>query len=291
MKIRIPASSANLGPGFDCLGIAWKLYDEIEFQPGADSLRITGCPEAYRNRENLCFYGYAAALKRRGLPERPVAINFLKSDIPISRGLGSSAALITGGVLAADRLWGLRLTKNEILKIVSEAEGQPDNAAASLFGGFTASAVDGGKVVAVKFKVSTKLHFTALIPEFQLSTKIARSVLPDSLTREDAIFNISRSAFLIKAMESGDTALLATALRDRIHQPYRLGLIEGYEGIKRIALGLGCDAICISGAGPALLCISGSEGLSKKISPRMAESFPKWRVLPLIPDFEGAAVI
>lgn len=291
MKIQIPGSSANLGSGFDCFGIAWKLYNEIEFCPGGEALNISGCPEEFQNRNNLCYRGYSEVLKRCGMEEKPLSISFGKSDVPISRGLGSSAALIAGGVFAANEINKLGLSRQELLSAATEVEGHPDNVSPALFGGFTASAMDGGKILSVSFKLSDKLHFTALIPDFKLSTELSRSVLPESCSRADAVFNISRSALLIKAMESGDAELLSSAIQDRIHQYYRFKLINGYETAREIADGLNAGGICISGAGPTLLCISESSSFSANMKEAMASALPGWKVLPLIPDTEGAKII
>ena len=175
MRVRVPASSANLGPGFDCFGIAWQLYNEIEFYHSPE-LVIKGCPEQFRNEENLAYLGYLSVLRAAGLPEEPVGISFLSTDIPVCRGLGSSSALIVGGALAADRLYRLGLSKRELLHIAAAVEGHPDNVAPAILGGLTASIMDeAGSVVTVSFTLSDKLCFTALIPGPQ---RAARPGLP-----------------------------------------------------------------------------------------------------------------
>lgn len=291
MRLRIPASSANLGPGFDCFGIAWQLYNEIDFELKGDGLDIKGCPKAYRNRENLAYRGFRAVLDWAGIPEEPLSIDFVRTDIPVSRGLGSSAALICGGAVAADALYGLGLGRQKLLELSSAVEGHPDNIAPALCGGFTVSAMEGEKVMSAPFPLSGSLRFAALVPDFELSTQLSRSVLPEKLTRADAIFNISRSALLIKALETGDPELLRPALEDKLHQPYRAELIPGFEGLRSLAMELGALGFCISGAGSTLLCISGSEDLSRLMSERMKSSFPSWRLLPLLPDGQGAAIL
>ena len=141
MIVRVPASSANLGSGFDCLGLAWNLYNEIEFQP-ADSLLINGCDERFTGPDNLAYRGFCAVYESLERPVPPVRISFLKSDIPVSRGLGSSAALIAAGAFAADRMGGFGLSRGELLTICTRVEGHPDNLAPALFGGFTAAAME-----------------------------------------------------------------------------------------------------------------------------------------------------
>ena len=291
MRVRVPASSANLGPGFDCFGIAWQLYNEIEFYHSPE-LIISGCPEKYQTKDNLAYLGYASVLKAAGLPEEPVGIRFASSDIPICRGLGSSSALIAGGVLAADKLCRLGLSKDELLHIAAAVEGHPDNIAPAILGGLAASIMDEqGRVVTVSFKLSDKLCFTALIPDFELSTELARSVLPGQVSRADAISNISRAALLLKALETGDAGLIPDALQDKLHEPYRLGLIPGVERVRELALSCGAAGMCISGAGSTLLCVSQSPGFTAGMTMAMAAEFPAWRVVPVVPDLDGAIVL
>lgn len=288
MLIRSPGTSANLGPGFDCFGIAWDIYNEIEFIPGGGSLRISGCPEEFQNEDNLAYQGYMAVMKAAGLSDNGLEIIFKETEVPVSRGLGSSAALITAGAVAANELHNLGYSKDELLSIATPVEGHPDNIAPALFGGFTASAMEGEQAVTAHFGISEKLHFTALIPDFKLSTELSRSVLPKSYSRADAVYNVAHAALVIKALESGDGALLKTAMQDKIHQPYRMALIEGIERVRELAEGCGLTAMCISGAGSTLLCISENADFSEKMSAAMAESFPGWRVRKLLPELQGA---
>ncbi len=290
MIIRIPGSSANIGPGFDCFGIGWQVYNNIEFLQG-DQLKISGCPEEFQNEHNLAYLGYKAVLDAAGIDNTAVEINFLESDIPVSRGLGSSAALIVGGAVAANEMHNLKLSRQQILELCTPIEGHPDNIAPSVFGGFSVSVMDGGRVVSARFPLSEKLSFTALIPDFKLSTELARSVLPQSYSRADAIFNISRASLMIKALETGDEKLVKAALHDKIHQPYRTCLIEGYDKAEELALSLGACGVCVSGAGPTILCVSAKEGFSAEMRNTMTEEFPTWQVIELSVDREGAAKI
>lgn len=291
MKFRIPASSANLGPGFDCFGIAWQCYNEIEFISRPEGLVISGCDEKYCNEQNLAFKAYHAAMTWAGQRESGLEIRFGRTDIPVSRGMGSSAALIVGGVMAANALNGLELSGDELLAIATSVEGHPDNIAPALFGGFTVSAMYGFSAVTTHFPISDKLFFTLLIPDFELSTELARSVLPETVSRQDAIFNISRSALLIKALEKGDRLLMRIALEDKLHQPYRTKLIAGFDTAEAAAKKLGAMGICISGAGSTLLCISDSPSFTGKMESELKETLPGWKVLGVKPDLEGVKVI
>lgn len=291
MKFRIPASSANLGPGFDCFGIAWQCYNEIEFIPREEGLVISGCAEKYRNEDNLAYKAYHAVMAWAGQRESGLEIRFGRTDIPVSRGMGSSAALIVGGVVAANAIHGLELSGSELLAIATSVEGHPDNIAPALFGGFTVSAMDGIAAVTTHFPISEKLFFTLLIPNFELSTELARSVLPEAVSRQDAIFNISRSALLIKALERGDRQLMRIALEDKLHQPYRTKLIQGFETAEAAAKNLEAMGICISGAGSTLLCIADRPEFSAEMEEALKESLPGWKVLGVKPDLQGVKMI
>lgn len=291
MKFRIPASSANLGPGFDCFGIAWQCYNEIEFIPREEGLVISGCAEKYRNEDNLAYKAYHAAMTWAGQRESGLEIRFGRTDIPVSRGMGSSATLIVGGVVAANVIHGLELSGSELLAIATSVEGHPDNIAPALFGGFTVSAMDGIAAVTTHFPISEKLFFTLLIPNFELSTELARSVLPEAVSRQDAIFNISRSALLIKALERGDRQLMRIALEDKLHQPYRTKLIQGFETAEAAAKKLEAMGICISGAGSTLLCIADRPEFSAEMEEALKESLPGWKVLGVKPDLQGVKMI
>ena len=291
MIVRVPASSANLGPGFDCLGIAWNLYNEIEYELSDSGLVIEGCDERFQGEDNLTYRAFRRALDYAGVKAPGVTIRFRKTEIPVSRGLGSSAALIAGGVVAADRLCSLGLSDEERLSIATGIEGHPDNVAPALFGGMTVSAMDGERAVTCPCPVSPKLYFTVLIPPFELSTELSRSVLPASYSRPDAVFNLSRTALLLRALETGDAQLLRVGLQDRLHQPYRLPLIAGVEQAKAAAEACGAIGLCISGAGSTLLCIAAEADFSRRFAAKLLETLPGWRVLAVTPDLSGAKII
>ena len=290
MKILVPASSANLGPGFDCFGVAWKLYNELEFIPGGDGLTVTGCDEKYCNADNLAYRAYKAVLERYRLAPEGLTINFHRCDIPISRGLGSSSALLVGGVMAANTIHKLGMSRDELLSVATALEGHPDNVAPALFGGLTASAVEAGIPLSVHYPLSPRLHFTALIPPFELSTALSRKVLPHDVPRADAIFNVSRAALLLSALGSGDIPLLRAAMADRLHEPYRRALIDGYDTARALAYKHGAAAMCISGAGSTLLCVAEQPCLAEDISADLAAHLPGWRAVPLLPELDGAHI-
>ncbi len=290
MKVKVSASSANFGPGFDCFGAAWDLRNTIEFVPGGSGLEIYGCDARFRNEKNLAYAAYKAALDAAGVGHEPLIINFADSPIPVSRGLGSSAALIVAGVTAANEIRQLGFDRRKLLEIATIVEGHPDNIAPALLGGFTVSAMDGDKVLSVQCSVSEKLRFTVLIPDFELSTSLSRGVMPKEYKKADAVFNISRASLLLKGLETGSRELISAGLQDMIHQPYRKRLIDGYEKAEKLALDLGAIGVCISGAGSTMLCISDDPSFSGKMAETMSRPFPRWKVTEVFLDRAGAII-
>ena len=268
--IKARATSANLGPGFDCLGIAWDLCNTIEFAK-CGMLFIEGCEERFLNDGNFTVQAFKRTLAQCGIPYEGVSVRFDETNIPISRGLGSSSALIVAGIEGANALYDIGMSKDEMFELATVIEGHPDNVAPAIYGGFTASLIKDGKAVTAQFPVSDDLYFTALIPDFRVETSLARSVLPKEIAREDAVFCTARVAMLIKAFETGDMELLKTALEDRLHEPYRRKLITGYDEIKKQVDAQGA-CLCISGAGPTLLMISDRPDL---------EIETDWKIQPL----------
>ncbi|MEP6534906.1 MAG: homoserine kinase [Bryobacteraceae bacterium] len=253
--VRVPASSANLGPGFDALGLALNLHLECRFEPsrtlsisasGRDASSISCGPD------NLIWQtALTVAQDMDGtLPPITLAID---NGIPLGKGLGSSAAALTAGVVIADHLLGLGWKPHRILDEAAKIEGHPDNVAACVLGSIVASAIDSGGVArAVRLEMPDHFNVAVVVPDFMLPTVQARSVLPLEYSKQDAIFNIQRAALLIAALSTGTISAFPTALEDRMHQPYRAKLVPGLEeALKLRAPGLlGCT---LSGAGPSIL--------------------------------------
>ena len=288
VTVKAPATSANLGPGFDCVGIALSLYNRTTFALREEGLVMHGENPKYCSDHNLLIRGYKAVLDELELPMDGLEVD-VEYDIPMSHGLGSSAALIIAGATAANALHGSPLSKPELLRVCCPIEGHLDNLAPAIFGGLTASIMDGDRPLTVAYDLHPSLRFTALVPDFNLSTKLARSVLPDSVSRSDAIVNLSHVAVLLKALGKGDGAAIRAASDERLHQNYRKSLIENFDELKIAALGLGCDAFFISGAGPTLLCVSTDESFFARMEKEI-EKFPRWKALELKPDFAGTVI-
>jgi len=255
MQVRIPASSANLGPGFDALGLALAIYLTCRFER-ADrlSIRASGrdAGRISTGEDNLIWQTALAVAKDVGEELAPIALE-IANDIPIGKGLGSSAAALTAGVVIADHLLGLHWKAHRILNEAAQIEGHPDNVAACVLGSIVAAAIDAGGVArAVRLELPASYGVAVVVPDFVVPTAQARAVLPDCYSREDTLFNVQRSALLTAALATGTTTAFPAAFEDRLHQPYRYALVPGLEEMVRLrAPGLlGC---ALSGAGPSIL--------------------------------------
>ncbi|HLJ14516.1 MAG TPA: homoserine kinase [Bryobacteraceae bacterium] len=253
--VRVPASSANLGPGFDALGLALGIYLECRFRPSSHlCIRASGrdAGSISLGEDNLIWQTALAVAADTGGTLSPVDLE-IHNDIPLGKGLGSSAAALTAGVVIADHLLGLHWKPLRILDEAARIEGHPDNVAACVLGSIVASAIDSGGVArAVRLELPDPYGVAIVVPDFKLPTTEARAALPDSYSKADTIFNVQRSALLIAALATGTTAAFPTALEDRLHQPYRAKLVPGLEEIIKLrAPGLlGC---ALSGAGPSIV--------------------------------------
>jgi homoserine kinase len=254
-EVRVPASSANLGPGFDALGLALEIYLTCQFRrAGQLSIRAFGrdAESIPTTAENLIWQTALAVAADTGSELPPVELE-IDNDIPLGKGLGSSAAALTAGVVMADQLLGLRWKPLRILDEAARIEGHPDNVAACVLGSIVASAIDNGGVArAVRLELPRRYGIAIVVPDFILPTVQARAVLPASYSRKDAVFNVQRSALLIAALATGTTSAFPAALQDRFHQPYRAPLVPGLEEILRLRAP-GLLGSVLSGAGPSIL--------------------------------------
>lgn len=262
-KITIPATSANLGPGYDCMGLALSLYNTIAFEFMDKGLHID-LPEKDRNSipadaRNLIYRVFCNTLHEHG--KTPPGVRFKQTnDIPPVRGLGSSAACVVGGVVMADAYLGNCMTTQEMLEFCTAEDGHPDNVLPALVGGITVGCVEGRHVPYVRFDAPAHLQCAVLIPPFVLSTRKARAVLPSMVPFADAVFNHSHTALLSAALCTGELSLLRFAMQDRLHQPYRESLIPNYAKVVEIACRHGALSSCLSGAGPTIIAfLDGSE--------------------------------
>jgi homoserine kinase len=255
IKVRIPATSANLGSGFDSLGLAVTLYNYV-FMEEAEGCRITAIDGADipTDETNLV---YTTAKYLYDLCGRPFSgLRILQeNNIPLARGLGSSSACIIGGLFGANALLGDPVGRDEIINIAATIEGHPDNVTPAILGGLVTTALDNGKVFYVKQEIATDLRFVTFVPDFELQTSIARAALPKEIFHKDAVFNLSRAALMSVSLYSGKYENLRVGADDRLQQPYRLSLIPGGEQAVSMAYDLGAYAAYISGAGSTIMAI------------------------------------
>lgn len=290
IKIKIPASTANLGSGFDSLGAALNLYNVVsaEEYDGCDISSSDGS-SVPNNEQNLIYRSAKELYEICGKPFYGLKI-IETNNIPMARGLGSSSACIVGGLMAANALCKNPLTKDEMLDIAAKIEGHPDNVAPALLGGLTASAMENEKVFYTKCELKDELKFCAFVPDFELKTADARAVLPKETPLGDAVFNISRAALLASSFALGKYENLQIGTKDRLHQPFRLPLIPGSEYIINSSLENGALASYISGAGSTIMAIyNGSFEEAEKFARKiLSDKCPNWKVLVLEADNSGA---
>lgn len=291
IKVRVPATSANIGPGFDCLGMALNLYNSFSFEEIEEGLEIQGCESEFATEENLIYTSMKKTFHRIGYRPKGIKI-VIENDIPISRGLGSSASCIIAGIIGANELAGGVLRKNEIVELSTEIEGHPDNVVPAFIGGMTVAVMDEDKVHYNKIPMTKELKLCALIPEFRLSTQAARGVLPKSVPHRDGVFNVGRVALLISSLVNGNLEALGVACQDKLHQDYRGQLIDGYGDIIKKCRELGCFTAFLSGAGPTIMTVVKDDDDTFIYS---MENFLKnikgnWSVKPLKIDSQGVVI-
>ncbi len=275
-RVRVPASTANLGSGFDTLGMALALYNEIELTEEGHGVQLfvegEGKPALEKaGPQTLVVRAVQAMLGEFGANLSGLKVRQI-NRIPLRRGLGSSAAACVGGIAAAARLAGVELSPDEILTRALPFEGHPDNITPALIGGLTASAIIDGRVAFAKLPVPDRLKAVAVIPNLEMATKRAREVLPKQVPFQDAVFNLTRLALLLAGLATGRLDLLAAGSEDRLHQPYRAGLLPGMEAILEEGRRAGALATFLSGAGSTLLALVSGDG--NEIGRRMGE---RWR--------------
>ena len=294
IRIQVPATSANLGSGFDSLGIALTMYNQVwmEEYDGID-IRSRDGIKVPTDEKNLIYWSAKRLYEECGKKLPGLKIE-QQSDIPMARGLGSSSACIVAGLMGANRFLGNPLTLSDMVNLACQIEGHPDNTTPALTGGLVASAMEAGKVHSVTVPVSQKIRFAALIPPFELKTEVARGVLPENYSREDAVYNLSRSALMTAALFSGSLENLRVAVQDRLHQPYRQPFIPNMETIFRLSYELGSYGTYISGAGPTLISIVDDEGADNfekyAVAHLEEKNISGWRLEVLQADSAGAAV-
>ena len=309
ISVKVPATTANLGPGFDCLGMALPIYNTITIEetvlPGT-GIEINAINDA-SSSEDLIFEHIpldetsiiykAVELLYNSIGQTPSELKItVQSQIPIARGLGSSASVIVGGLLAANELLGQPADEVALLSIATEVEGHPDNVTPAIIGGLClTSQEDYGSSLYRKLNWPEEWNITVCVPDYELSTDISRSVLPKEVPMEDAVFNAKRLAMFVEAVNTKDAELMKSALQDKLHQPYRMKLVPGLdkilENLKHEENVLGC---VLSGAGPSIIVISQKNDLDRIksiVKETWEEMNVKVNVMTLPVEPQGAQIV
>ena len=299
VKVRVPGTSANCGPGFDCLGVACTIYNELELKLLPEErleINITGDGAANipTDERNIVWRSIQKLLKRAGkADEYKGAIINMHNGVPLSRGLGSSATAIVGGLKAANEFLGNPFTRRDLLQMATEIEGHPDNVAPAIFGGFTISIVRNDKPECFCLMPKLKLKLVVAVPDFFLPTKAARAVLPQEVPMKDAVYNIGRAAMLTAALCKGNKSFLRSVFDDALHQPYRAKLIPGMYDVFKAAREAGALGASMSGAGPCLIAFTADN--PEAVGDAMVEAFAKHEVKAIYHvfdiDSQGAVAI
>lgn len=255
--VKAPATTANMGPGFDCLGMALDIWNTVTVETGASSFDISGEGKDSLSKDatNLLYRSFARVYERIGKPVPSVRIH-CRNEIPLGRGLGSSAAAVASGLLAASELSGANIPANRLLALAADIEGHPDNAAAAIMGGCRIVVDDGDALITAAVSIPAYLKTVLFVPEVPMPTEQSRGILPQTVDRRDAVFNIGRAALLVNAFAIGDLTHLATATQDKLHQPAREAIFYPMKNIFRAAMAAGALGVFLSGAGSAVLALA-----------------------------------
>lgn len=283
ITVRVPATSANMGPGFDTLGIALNLYNDFGFREIEDGLKFNGMPEEFCNEDNIIYKAMKYCFDKAGYKIKGLEISEIKQNVPVSRGLGSSSTCIVGGLVGANEILGKKFSEEELLEMAVEIEGHPDNVAPALLGGMVVAIVDENKTYYDKIDVKNGIKFISIIPNFRLSTEEARKVLPKEISLKDGVYNVSRAALMVACFSSGKYELLRYACKDAFHQNYRSKLIPGFEEVYNKSYELGALACYLSGAGPTIMAIidEKDERFSNKLKEFLQIKGLEWNILEL----------
>ena len=296
--VKVPATSANCGPGFDSLGLACTLYNTFTYEVCKDGLELVidgeGKDLLSADAGNLAFAAFFKVWNKMTDQEIGLKVH-MRNNIPLSRGLGSSSTAIVAGLMAANYMTGSTLTKADLVNLATEMEGHPDNVAPALLGGFTISYMEDKTAHSFSFIPAKKLKLVAVVPSMPLSTSKARAAIPTLVPHCDAVFNASRTALLIGALMSGEYSYLPAALEDKLHQPYRAPLIPGMEEAFTAAKAMGAYNAIISGAGSTLMAYVPITGNTDEIGQAMVAALAAkgmdaiYHVLNI--DIEGAKIL
>ena len=294
IKIQIPATSANLGAGYDALGLALGFYNYINIEE-SDHIDIKSLDglDVPADESNLIYQSVKDLYDICGKKLSGLKLEQI-NNIPMTRGLGSSSACIVGGLVGANHMLGNPLTNDDLVDLAAQIEGHPDNTAPALLGGIVTAVFDGKKVHWVKQEVFTTLKFVAIIPDYELKTEKARQCIPKEISHKDAVYNLSRAALFSASLLTHKYENLRTAVDDRLHQPFRLPLMPKADEVFDIAYTLGAYAVYISGAGPTIMAIVDHDNTYFAGKLRFSldtQGLSSWVVKELNIDNDGTTII
>ena len=286
IKVRVPATSANLGVGYDCMGLALDDYATVTFEVIAHGLEILGGEEAYCNEDNLFYQAFLEGLKYMNETVPGIRIT-VDTDIPYARGLGSSATCIVAGLAGANALFQNRMNRYELFDLATRMEGHPDNIAPAIFGGLCVSFMEEGKPNMIRYGVKRDLQFVTMIPDYEVSTKSAREVLPNNMSYAQAVYQMGRCAALAKAMEIGNAMIMKRACTDQMQEPYRKDLIPEYPDVNKLCEDAGMITMYISGSGSTMIALTQEETDAGVLAETIKKRYPTWDVRILKATYDG----
>lgn len=279
ITVNVPATTANLGPGFDCLGLALDWWNTITIEPARTfQVKLRGDSEGLPADETNMVVEHIRIFFEHLGATMPTLRVTMTNRIPIGKGFGSSAASLVGGLVAGNALAGTPLSAQEILELANELEGHPDNVSAAIFGGFTISTFEARRVVCASVEPSQDWRAVVYIPDRALSTKKARKVLPPQVSRGDAVFNLGRAALVAYAFTTQRASFLKIGTQDRLHQPYRAPLVQGMPEMLDAACAAGAQGAALSGAGPSLIAFATSNANAVRVRNAFAETARKLKL-------------
>ncbi len=286
IKIKVPATSANVGMGYDCLGLAVSMYSEFDFDKSDQVLEAVGFEEKFANKNNLVYEAFEKGCQFIGKKTPKVKIEQIKT-VPVARGLGSSATCIVAGLKAASIWFGNKISADQIASLATEMEGHPDNVVPATVGGLVISFLKPDKTPEIyRYNVASNLFFVSIIPNYEVSTDEARKVVPKTMSYKDVTYQVSHCAMMIKGIELGNLNLIRETCIDKMHEPYRAKLIPDYQKTKETCEKLG-SVLYISGSGSTMMAICDDEKVADNIVTDFSNKFSKWIVEKLNVDLTG----
>ncbi len=289
VTVRVPATTANLGVGFDVLGLALEMSATYHFQP-ADELLVTGCDSRYCGEDNLVWTSYLTACDELGIQPQPLHIHE-DTPIPSSGGLGSSSTCVVAGIVAAQALGGRELDRSFTLSLATRIEGHPDNVAPAVMGGLVSSYVEDDVTVTTRWVIAPNLRFVCMSPPYRVLTADARKALPSMVPMSSVSWQVGRCLAMVSALASGNPADIAACCHDRIHEPYRAPLIPDFERLRDCALASGACTFLISGSGATMLAICDGSHSAERVERAVSELMPELWVRTMRASEHGVSAV